>query len=395
MKQLAVDLVILNERHASYAQDLQASLEALVRASPSPAHAKGAGTRGAIFVLRSDLVPAEARAVLRSAARAVLLSRRGSLAEQVKRPEEFPPEREPFFRRAPPRGKPAAPPPRPALEFFNGLGGFDAEGKEYVTILGEGQWTPAPWINVIANPSFGFQVSAEGGGYTWSGNSRENQLTPWSNDPGQRPAGRGVLRPRRGRGSALGPDRRCRSAKRPGSTSRGTARATAASSTRRTASRSSCCSTSRRTTRSRSPGSRSRIEPGAPRRLSVTAYVEWVLAAARDAAAPFIVTEIDPETGAMLARNPWSLEFGERVAFADLAGQQVAWTGDRTEFLGRNGTLDHPAALTGDAALSNRVGGGLDPVQRPAGAARAESRASAPRSSASSARRPARRRRAR
>jgi cyclic beta-1,2-glucan synthetase len=66
------------------------------------------------------------------------------------------------------RGKPAAPPetvrPRPPLEFFNGLGGFSADGREYVTILGEGQWTPAPWINVIANPSFGFQVSVEGGG---------------------------------------------------------------------------------------------------------------------------------------------------------------------------------------------------------------------------------------
>ena len=107
LKQLAVDLVILNERQASYSQDLQNSLEALVRASSSPAHAH-AGARGAIFVLRSDLVSAEVRAVLRSAARAVVLSRRGSLAEQVKRPEEFPPEREPFFRRAPPRVRPSA-----------------------------------------------------------------------------------------------------------------------------------------------------------------------------------------------------------------------------------------------------------------------------------------------
>ena len=71
----------------------------------------------------------------------------------------------------------------PKLEFFNGLGGFAADGGEYVTVLGEGQWTPAPWINVIANPSFGFQVSAEGAGYTWSINSQQNQITPWSNDP--------------------------------------------------------------------------------------------------------------------------------------------------------------------------------------------------------------------
>jgi cyclic beta-1,2-glucan synthetase len=71
----------------------------------------------------------------------------------------------------------------PNFEFFNGLGGFAEDGREYVTFLGPGQTTPAPWINVVANPGFGFQVGTEGGGSTWSANSRENQLTPWSNDP--------------------------------------------------------------------------------------------------------------------------------------------------------------------------------------------------------------------
>ena len=75
------------------------------------------------------------------------------------------------------------------LQFFNGLGGFSEDGREYVTTLAPGQWTPAPWINVISNPSFGFQVSESGSGYTWAGNSRENQLTPWSNDPVSDPAG--------------------------------------------------------------------------------------------------------------------------------------------------------------------------------------------------------------
>ena len=118
-----------------------------------------------------------------AAARAVLLSRRGSLADQVIRLER------------PDRIEPPIPPPKPSttasetviprleLEFFNGLGGFADGGREYVTILGPGQSTPAPWLNVIANTSFGFLVSESGSGYTWSGNSRENQLTPWSNDP--------------------------------------------------------------------------------------------------------------------------------------------------------------------------------------------------------------------
>ena len=97
----------------------------------------------------------------------------------------------------------------------------------------------------------------------------------------------------------------------------------------------------------------------------------------------------------MFARNPWRTEFGDRVAFADLAGRQVAWTGDRTEFLGRNGTLDHPAALAGDAPLSNRVGAGLDPCGALQTRLELQAQRARPRSSSFSARRRRRRKRAR
>ena len=110
---------------------------------------------------------------------------------------------------------------------------------------------------------------------------------------------------------------------------------------------------------------------GRARRLSVTAYVEWVLGPSRGASALSIVTEIDPETGAMFARNPWSIAFGSRVAFADLGGRQTAWTGDRREFLGRNGTLDNPAALAGGRAAVAAGRRRPRPVRRPAGASRA------------------------
>ena len=100
---------------------------------------------------------------------------------------------------------------------------------------------------------------------------------------------------------------------------------------------------------------------GRTRRLSVTAYAEWVLGPSRPTSAPFVATEIDPETGAMFARNPWNAAFGARVAFADLAGRQTDWTGDRREFIGRNGTLANPAALGATVPLSNTVGAGLDP----------------------------------
>ena len=150
-------------------------LESLVRASA--AHG--------VFVLRSDLIPAETRALLMALARVVLLAGRGSLADQLDRvqaPRRLAPPRH-RARTAELAAAPAAPPASPALQFFNGLGGFSNDGREYVTVLGPGQSTPAPWINVISNPSFGFQVAADGTGYTWSENSRDNQLTAWSNDP--------------------------------------------------------------------------------------------------------------------------------------------------------------------------------------------------------------------
>ena len=102
-------------------------------------------------------------------------------------------------------------------------------------------------------------------------------------------------------------------------------------------------------------------QSGRERHLSITAYVEWVLGANRGAGAPFVVTEINPQTGAMFAQNAWNNQFGERVAFVDLKGKQTAWTGDRTEFIGRDGTLDRPLGLMPGTRLSNRAGAGMDP----------------------------------
>ena len=376
MKRLAVDLVILNERPASYAQDLHAAVEALVRTSQSRSRSEGEGVRGSVFVLRADQISVEVRTLLQTAARAVLLSRRGSVSEQVKHLEEEPRAEWTVPVPSPPRVSlplllkqgvrerfdppPETAPLRPAMEFFNGLGGFAAGGREYVTILGEGQWTPAPWVNVIANPSFGFQVSVEGGSYTWSVNSREHQLTPWSNDPvGDRPGEVIYVRdedsgafwcptalPIRDEGGSY-LVRHGQGYSRFEHTSHGIGLELL-----QYVPLDDPIKISRLKVRNHSNQSR---------RLSVTAYAEWVLGTSRGASAQFVVTEIDPDTRVILARNPWSTEFGGRVAFADLAGRQLAWTGDRTEFLGRNGTLARPAALAGRVALSKRVGAGLDP----------------------------------
>jgi cyclic beta-1,2-glucan synthetase len=361
MKQLAVDLVILNERASSYIQDLQVALETLVRTSQSRPQTGADLARGAVFVLRADLVSAETRALLLAMARAVLIGRSGTLSEQLDRLQEggttaAPPP----LRRVPPAAVRQTVAVPPDLEFFNGFGGFSADGREYVTLLGAGRWLPAPWINVIANSSIGFQVAVEGSGYTWSVSSRENQLTPWSNDPVTDRPGEVIYLRDEDTGELWGPTALpIRDETMPYIARHGQGYSRFEHAARGVAldllqyvPLEDPIKISRLTIRNTSER---------PRRLSVTAYVEWVLGPSRSASALSVVTELDPETGAMLARNPWNTTFGSRVAFADLGGRQSAWTGDRREFLGRNGTLDNPAALAGEALLSQRVGAGLDP----------------------------------
>ena len=360
MKQLAVDLVILNDRQSSYVQELQVAIETLVRTSRS-SPLPGTGHRpGRVILLRADLTAAETKSLLPSVARVVLVAQRGRLFEQLDRipeavaPTKSVPKRVVSRLRTP--GKTRV----PDLEFFNGLGGFARNGREYVTVLGPGQSTPAPWINVIANPSFGFQVGTDGGGYTWSVNSRENQITPWSNDPvSDRPGEAFYLRDK-DTGDLWAPT--ALPIRDPAATyvarhGRGYSRFEhvaheIASDLLQYVSVHDPIKISRLVLTNRS---------GRPRRLSVTAYVEWVLGSARSASLPFVSTEIDAATGAMFAHNHWSSSFGSRVAFADLCGVQTSWTGDRREFIGRNGTLADPAALSVSAALSKTVGAGLDP----------------------------------
>lgn len=246
-------------------------------------------------------------------------------------------------------------PTRPKTE-----GRKKTDGSEYVIHLGTGQWTPAPWINVIANPHFGFQVSESGSGYTWAQNSHENQLTPWSNDPVSDPSGEIFYIRDEETGEIWTPTPLpVREESSPYVSRHGQGYSQFEHSSHGIALE------LLQFVPVEDPVKISRLRitnhSGRRRWLSVTAYVEWVLGTSRGGSAPFIITERDEKTGAILARNPWNSEFSERVAFADLTGKQTAWTSDRTEFLGRNGTLGLPAALFKGENLSGKCGAGLDP----------------------------------
>ncbi|RTZ42569.1 glycosyl transferase [Candidimonas sp. SYP-B2681] len=358
MKRLAVDLVIVNERASSYVQDLQNAIETAVRSSRSRPRFGGELAQGAVFALRADLMTVESRNLLQSVARIALLAHRGPIAEQLARIPKFSVQSETVSRLKAVNVVSLLPTPS-GLEFFNGLGGFDKGGHEYVTILNDGDCTPAPWINVIANPDFGFQVATEGSAYTWALNSRENQLTPWSNDPVEDRSGEVIYildettrqlwtptaHPIRDKGSYIA--RHGRGYSRFEHEVDGIA-----AQLLQYVPLSDPIKISRLSLRNASGKSRS---------LTITCYAEWVLGTFRGASGPFVVSSIDTDTGAMLARNPWSTAFPGLVAFADLAGRQTTWTADRTEFIGHNRTLAEPKALLRRDSLSGATGAGMDP----------------------------------
>ena len=356
MRQLPVDLVILNDRASSYIQDLQFAIDSAVRAIGTRARAEGihAPAHGAIHTLRADLLAPGARDNLLSVARVVLVASRGKIAAQM--------ETLTFTEVLAATGAAKLPPPGPdpdlpELEFFNGSGGFAEEAREYVTVLRNGDTTPAPWINVIANPGFGFQVSAEGSGHVWSENSRENQLTPWSNDPVTDPAGEAIYihdlgtdelwtptaLPIRGGGTYVARHGFGYSAFQHSTP-------TVASEMVQFVPLDAPVKVTRLRLRNTGTGIR---------HLSVTGYAEWVLGPSRGATVPHIQTRID-ETGAILAENPFAMAFPGRIAFADIGAEVTSSTADRAEFIGIGGSLVAPAGLRA-AGLSGRAGPGLDP----------------------------------
>ena len=363
MKGLAVDLVILNDKPSSYVQDLQNLLQDMARTGRATIGQDAQAPAGRIFVLRADLLGPDERTLLQTVARVVLISNEGGLAEQILRLQRLNAAVEPRARRAVVPHSADAPAARmPPLEFFNGLGGFADDGREYVIVQGPRQHTPMPWINVVANPDFGFQVSEAGAGYTWSVNSRENQLTAWSNDPVRDPPGEALYIRDEESGELWTPTAtpiRIEHASYVARHGQGYSRfqldyAGIQCDWLQLVSWDDPVKISRLTLVNHSRRSR---------RLSITAYVEWVLGTARAKSAPYVVTERDG-SGAVFARNPLHDEFGARIAFADLAGLQTSYTCDRTEFIGRHGSLRQPAALMGRGRSASGSARGWIPAAR-------------------------------
>ncbi len=354
LKGIAVDLVIWNEDQAGYRQTLQDTIMALIAAG---AESNSTDRPGRIMVKLADHISPEDRILLQAVARVIITGGGGTLAEQLK--VERPAHDRPGGRTLSSRKakEPDALPPRDLI-FFNGFGGFTPDGREYVITGARDQMTPAPWVNVIANNSFGTIISESGSSNTWCENAHEFRLTPWSNDPISDSNGEAfyirdedsghfwspTLLPCGGQESYVarhGFGYSVFEHSENGISSELWVYVAVDASIKFTV-------------------LKLRNELSRPRRLSVTGYVEWVLGDLRSKSTMHVCTETEPAAGAIFANNPYSTEFGDRVAFFGAGDRPHTLTADRAEFLGRNGMVSNPAAMT-RSQLSGRVGAGLDP----------------------------------
>ncbi|MCY7423270.1 MAG: cyclic beta 1-2 glucan synthetase [Chitinophagaceae bacterium] len=355
LKGLIVDLVILNDDHGGYRQELHNLIHSLIT--------PGVGNEmkekpGGIFIRAAEQISNEDRGLFEAVAHVVIADRFGTLEEQMNKriksktaiPFFVPVKTYPFINSSVEK--------RNDLQFFNGLGGFTADGKEYVITTTPDKKTPAPWINVLANPGFGSIVSESGSSYTWVDNAHEIRLTPWNNDPVNDLKGEAFYLKDEESGKFWSPSPLpCRGSS-PYITRHGFGYSVFEHS------EDGIYTEMTMFTDTETPVKfiviKLRNHSGRQRRISATGFIDWVLGDLRTKYIKHTITELDERSGAILVKNTYSSEFVNRVAFFDVDGTNKTITTDRTEFLGRNGTLNNPEGLR-RVRFSGKTGAALDP----------------------------------
>ncbi|MBC8054110.1 MAG: cyclic beta 1-2 glucan synthetase [Sphingobacteriaceae bacterium] len=358
LKGLAVDLVIWNEDHGTYRQVLQDQILGLITAEVNTNLTHN--TPGTIYVKSVDQLSSEDRILFESVARVIIYDNRGTLSEQVNSRQSdrvLPALIEPKIIINQPVSQTLALPD--GLLFFNGTGGFTPDGKEYKITVNGSQTTPAPWVNVIANPGFGTVISESGSAYTWAVNAHEYRITPWSNDPVSDTGGEAFYLRDEETGDFWSPSAFPANGSSPYIITHGFGYSTFEHIENGIATE--MCVFAHKELPVKFIVLTIKNQSGREGKFSATGFIEAVLGDVRSKTHMHIVSEQDPNTGAVLLRNRYNSAFAERVTFFKVdGGVNFSYTADRTEFIGRNRTLHEPQAMY-RKRLSGKTGAAVDP----------------------------------
>jgi cyclic beta-1,2-glucan synthetase len=342
LKGMTADLIIWNEDASGYRQLLH---EEILTAVAAYADASMLDRPGGIFVRRSEQISEQDKVLIQTVARVIVSDSAGTFADQVDRPVRA----EPLPALLPRVVKRPVPPLADALEH-----GFSHDGREYV-IKGS---TPAPWVNVIANPWFGSVISERGSAYTWCENAHSYRLTPWHNDAVLDPSGEAFYLRDETDGHVWSPTPQPIAGAGAYTTRHGFGYS--AFETTEAGVSSELCTFVALDAPVKFVSIKLRNRSARTRQLSLTGVFELVLGANRAANAPYVVSERDTKTSALFARNSYNSDMGARIAFLDSSELARTVSGDRNEIIGRNGHLSRPACMARQR-LSGRMGAGLDP----------------------------------
>ncbi len=359
LRGLKVDLVLVSEELPSYEEPLTENLRRLTEAQ---AHLTGVDQPGGVYLRSATKISKEELIALQAAARMVLVAARGTLRQQLAatapaaaKPRQLVPGRQY-------REEPSAPLPFMELKYFNGLGGFTEDGKEFVIYLGPSTHTPLPWINIMANPKFGSLVSESGAEFVWGRNSQNDRLTPWFNDPICDPAGTAIYIRDDELGVVWSPTPKPIREKDAYRARHGQGYTTFEHNSHAIEQRlltfvpvDGAGGQPVRLQRLRLRNNSSRR-----RKLTVTAYATLVLGSDPEETGMHLVTKWDLQSQSLFARNSYNPEFCDCITFATSAPTPTSFTADRAGFIGRNRSLRDPAAME-QKRLTGDVGAGLDP----------------------------------
>jgi cyclic beta-1,2-glucan glucanotransferase len=355
LKGLAVDLVIWNEDHGSYRQFLQEQILGFITADASRQGQK----LGNIYVKSADQLSSEDRLLFESVARIIISDNKGSLLEQVSTQISEKPLSSLLETEA------VSPPVQQSelvlpddLLFFNGTGGFTKSGNEYKILTDKNKTTPAPWVNVIANPLFGSVVSETGSSYTWAVNAHEYRITPWNNDPVGDVGGEAFYLRDEESGNFWCPSPFPKKSSLSYITTHGFGYSVFEHAEEGIHSEMSVFVD--KDLPVKFVVLKIKNESDRERKLSVMGFLEIILGDVRSKTNMHILSEHDPDTGALLFRNRYNSAFSERISFFKVSGgYNFSFTADRSEFIGRNRQLNNPQALH-RKKLSGRTGAAMD-----------------------------------